>query len=419
MCQTKLMANSISIGQFLSQQKGCNLSQWKILIVGVGGLGCELLKCCLFSGLTDLEIIDMDSIELSNLNRQFLFRQSDIGKSKAEVAARYFNDRAMKSKKKINPIVPHFCSIQEKDASFYKRFDVIISGLDSIEARRWLNSMLHSLLEFDSDGSVISSSVVPLIDGGTEGFKGSVRVIIPGFTACFECTIGLFPPATKVAICTLSNKPRKFDHCLEYASLVEWKESDRGKDVPFDAEIPEHVNWVIERAVARAKIFSLPVSTEETTFRSALKTLKNIIPAISSTNAIIAAMCCNEVIKLAGEIGSSLNNFFLYNGTEGVYSNSFENERLPECIVCSRTPIIPLEGVTKECSVLEFVEKIQLKFSLKAPTIRNATQNIYFTSVSAMMELNEENSSKKIWDFEGPFWICDSSLLQVLCLQLK
>lgn len=79
----------------------------------------------------------MDTIELSNLNRQFLFRQSDIGKSKAEVAARYFNDIAVKSKK-MNPIVPHFCSIQEKDASFYRRFNVIISGLDSVEARRWL-----------------------------------------------------------------------------------------------------------------------------------------------------------------------------------------------------------------------------------------------------------------------------------------
>lgn len=284
--------------------------------------------------------------------------------------------------------------------------------------------VIHSLLEFDSSGCVISNSVVPLIDGGTEGFKGSVRVIIPGITACFECTIGLLPPAKKVAICTLSNKPRKFDDCLENASLVEWKDSDQGESVPFDPEIPERVNWAIERAVARAKVFSLPISSEETTFRAALKTLKNIIPAISSTNAIIAAMCCNEVIKLAGEIGSSLNNFFLYNGTEGVYSNSFENKRLPECIVCSRTPIIPLEGVAKECSVLfssvlEFVEKIQIKFSLKAPTIRNASQNIYFTSVAAMVEWNEENSGKKIWDYEGPFWTCDSSLLQVLCLQLK
>ena len=145
----------------------------RILVIGCGGLGCELLPKLALMGFKRIDVIDVDTIDLSNLNRQFLFRHKDIGKSKAEVAADYINSRLPGVR-----VTPHFCLIQEKDEYFYRQFHIIISGLDSIIARRWINGMLISLLEYDEETqNVDKSSVIPLIDGGgqmllhCEGFR--------------------------------------------------------------------------------------------------------------------------------------------------------------------------------------------------------------------------------------------------------
>lgn len=136
----------------------------KILVVGAGGLGCELLKDLAMMGFKNIHIIDMDTIDVSNLNRQFLFGRKDIGQSKAEVAASFVNDRI-----KGCQIIPHFCKIQDYDEEFYRQFHIIACGLDSIVARRWINGMLVSMLNYE-DGVLDQSSVIPLVDGGKINF---------------------------------------------------------------------------------------------------------------------------------------------------------------------------------------------------------------------------------------------------------
>jgi len=132
--------------------------------VGAGGLGCEILKdlaMCACGGdggmIRNVVVMDLgefpapilhvilrhlsqfnslllffvDTIDVTNLNRQFLFRSKDIGHSKAETAARFINDRCPWMR-----VVPYHGKIQDKDATFYKQFKVVISGLDNVEARR-------------------------------------------------------------------------------------------------------------------------------------------------------------------------------------------------------------------------------------------------------------------------------------------
>jgi len=120
----------------------------------------------------------MDTIDISNLNRQFLFRRADVGKFKAEVAARFVESRVDGVS-----ITPHCCRIQDFDADFYRQFQLVVCGLDNIDARRWLNAMLVSIAE---EGD--ADSLIPLIDGGTEGESPPSHI--------FPIHHGHWPPTT-------------------------------------------------------------------------------------------------------------------------------------------------------------------------------------------------------------------------------
>ena len=357
----------------------------RILVIGAGGLGCEILKNLALSGFKNIDVIDMDTIDVSNLNRQFLFREKDVGKAKATVAAEFVMKRVPSCS--INAFVG---KIQDKDEDYYMQFNIIICGLDSIEARRWINATLVGMVDMENP-----DSLKPLIDGGTEGFKGQSRVIFPTMTSCIECQLDMHAPRAAVPLCTLATIPRQPQHCIEWAHIIKWEE-DR-KDIQLDTDDPEHITWLYQTALKRAKEFNI----EGVTYSMTQGVVKNIIPAIASTNAIIAASCCNEAFKIATSSAPFLgnpgaNNYMQYTGDSSIYTFTFQHEQQEDCPVCGNLPkdlTINPESTLQEL-VDSFAERPESQ--LKKPNMRTESTTLYYSAPDSLREQTEPNLKRKL-----------------------
>ncbi|XP_028923125.1 ubiquitin-like modifier-activating enzyme 1 [Ornithorhynchus anatinus] len=183
------------------------LGKQRYFLVGAGAIGCELLKNFALIGLGcgeggDVTVTDMDTIEKSNLNRQFLFRPWDVTKMKSDTAAA--------AVRQMNPQI-HVTSHQNRvgpdtervyDDDFFQGLDGVANALDNVDARMYMDRRCVYYRK-------------PLLESGTLGTKGNVQVVIPFLTESYSSSQD--PPEKSIPICTLKNFPNAIEHTLQWA----------------------------------------------------------------------------------------------------------------------------------------------------------------------------------------------------------
>jgi len=157
----------------IGYQGQLKLKNAKVCVVGIGGLGNPITTRLAAMGIGTLRIVDRDVIELSNLHRQTLFDEDDVGQVKVEVAA--------KKLQKLNPdckIEALAVSVNDYTAlEVVEGCDVVVDALDSVNARYALNK---ACVKFG----------IPFVTGAAVGVSGQIFTILPGTSACYHC---MFP----------------------------------------------------------------------------------------------------------------------------------------------------------------------------------------------------------------------------------
>jgi molybdopterin/thiamine biosynthesis adenylyltransferase len=145
----------------------------RVLVIGAGALGNEILKNLALLGFGNIVVVDMDVIDATNLSRSILYRSTDVGKRKADVAAKATRDIFPEaSVHPINANVVHGLGL-----GLFGWADIVLAGLDNREARLWINRACWKMNR-------------PWVDGAIEGINGVARAFLPGTPPCYECTLG-------------------------------------------------------------------------------------------------------------------------------------------------------------------------------------------------------------------------------------
>lgn len=205
------------------------LQALRIFLVGAGAIGCENIKNLVMSGLGArgaLHATDMDSIEPSNLNRQFLFHEEDIGQLKAEAAIRQacvLNEDYESGSDMRSYNTPVGGSTEDVFSDeFISRIDVILNALDNVEARNYMDMRCVALRK-------------PMVDAGTLGTKGHVQVVLPFRTESYRSTTD--SAEASVPMCTIKTFPTTIEHAIEWALEI-----FRRKFNEEPATVEEHVS---------------------------------------------------------------------------------------------------------------------------------------------------------------------------------
>ncbi|RMY37090.1 hypothetical protein D0866_03492 [Hortaea werneckii] len=188
------------------QDKVANVRQF---LVGAGAIGCEMLKNWAMLGLGTgpngkIYVTDMDQIERSNLNRQFLFRAKDVGQLKSESAAAAVQAMNPELNGKITAMKDRVAQDTEHifNEDFWNSLDGVTNALDNVDARTYVDRRCVFFYK-------------PLLDSGTLGTKGNSQVVMPRMTESYSSSQD--PPEQSFPMCTLRSFPNRIEHTIAWA----------------------------------------------------------------------------------------------------------------------------------------------------------------------------------------------------------
>jgi ubiquitin-activating enzyme E1 C len=327
-----------------------------VAIVGVGALGCEVAKNLALMGVGKLVLIDNDVVELSNLSRQMLFTEEDIGKHKSEVAA-----QKVKNMNRFVEVVHYNSDVRMLPEEVFEQVDVVCSCLDSWGVRRWLNSLTVSLGK-------------PMVDGSIEGFYGNVQVVIPGKTACLECHgENLIPREERLAECTL--RRRKPEELMK--DLAE-------QGVNISQEVAEELFKLNIKTVYDLKYSKIESIADELSphlrdlILEVRERLKPKSPAIQSVSATIAGLMTTQIVKLLhrGKLGEPDTGLFVYDALNSRLTR-VRLVRMKNCVVCGDLEEqVQIIDIQRDWTVQTLKELIALKYSFPDPEILYGTKRL-------------------------------------------
>jgi len=288
------------------------LQNARVAVVGVGALGCEIAKNLVLMGVGELLLVDSDYVELSNLSRQMLFTDSDIGAPKSITAKARLE--------KMNPdvsITAFQTDVRKLPSTAFENLDVLLSCVDNWPSRRWLNSLAVEIGK-------------PLVDVSMDGFYANVQNVIPGKTACIECHGEiLIPREVQAAECTL--RRRTPQDLVQELSEKGFKLDINQAEALFSAGIKTVFD--IKYSTAN-RLQNLP---EELVMliRRLREALTPKMPALQSIAATISGIATFETVKILhdGLLGQTFGGLIVYDGMSARVSR-VPLRRSENCFVC-------------------------------------------------------------------------------------
>ncbi|ANQ06738.1 Ubiquitin-activating enzyme [Plasmodium coatneyi] len=353
----------------------------KVLVVGCGGLGNEVVKNLIHLNVKHITIVDHDTVEVSNLSRQFFFTCDDIGRSKAVVI-----EEKVKERYPYIHITSFVQNVESFDTEFFEKFDFVMGCLDNISSRMYLNNVVFTLRKD-----------VIYIDGGVEGLRGSVKIVDRGrHFACVQCTVGNYATGgdqlnnrwdddlaegETVPVCSIAGRPTNFTHCVLHAMHVAFEQIRKEKPNVKDKT---HLLWIHEEAKRRATQFDV----DHEDYHVTRQIVQNTIPTTISTLMVISSLMVCQMHSIASDmcrgnlhvVSSRTHDYsdILYVGENGFYLLHYKIYRNRHCIICSRKRIHVVFKRSDKFS--QFVEYIRREYELERMSISTQSTILFMAS---------------------------------------